>query len=307
MLPFATQEPRYLPIIYHIPSFYGRWPRFHRKFILPQRSSRDPNTTKNQWHHGQELFQSLGRPREKRPGFPKTRLPPWTSHPQCFSTWAIWWQSHLPTTLYRDFLAKTTQFKAWEMLLHRLNQENILFLLSAAFAGHLYNVNWLWPTPAISSGNSIFFCPEPTSASITMDPDRGLALLDKVERVNISKLTKEKFEFPYSIINAIFILQNFWAIIALCFGEHSNSAICIKNWISHMMKRCQMYHSCQESDHTFSSHKFSLLLIEHSKFIGVPVQTIAPDPMSMIASCSWKTPSLILNITTFPIYFKPFY
>ncbi len=161
-----------------------------------------------------------------------------------------------PTPFYRDFLVKKTQFKAREMLLHRLNQENILFLPSAAFAGHLYNANWLWPTPANPSGISIFFSPEPTSASITTDPDRGLALLDKVERADISKLTKEKFEFPSSVINAIFMLQNFRAIIALCFGENSNSALCVKNWVSHMMKHRQMYHSCQESDHTFLSQVF---------------------------------------------------
>ncbi len=123
-------------------------------------------------------------------------------------------------------------------------------------AGHLYNANWLWPSPATPSGISIFFCPQTTSTGNAPDYDRSLALLEKVERSDLHKLTKEKYEFPTSVINAIFMLQNFGAILSLCFGTASQSAICIQGWIRHMMKHRPMYHSCHESDHTFLSQVF---------------------------------------------------
>jgi hypothetical protein len=46
-----------------------------------------------------------------------------------------------------EFLAQKQQFKAKELLCHHLAKNKILFQPSAAFASHLYLVDWVWPDP----------------------------------------------------------------------------------------------------------------------------------------------------------------
>jgi hypothetical protein len=65
-----------------------------------------------------------------------------------------------PTKVYKSFLQKKTQFKAKELLVHRLNINNISFHPTTSFVVCLWNSDFTWLTPDLPSGISIFCCPE---------------------------------------------------------------------------------------------------------------------------------------------------
>ncbi len=52
-----------------------------------------------------------------------------------------------PTPFYVEFLSQKQQFKAKELLCHHLAKNKILFQPTAAFASHIYNVDWVWTNP----------------------------------------------------------------------------------------------------------------------------------------------------------------
>jgi hypothetical protein len=62
-----------------------------------------------------------------------------------------------------SLMAKKSQFKAKEALLHRLNIDKISFNPSASFVANLWNCEFFWILPDSPSGISIFFCPESKS------------------------------------------------------------------------------------------------------------------------------------------------
>jgi hypothetical protein len=101
-----------------------------------------------------------------------------------------------PTEFFTAFLAKKSQFKAKDMLLHRLQSEKICFNPGASFINNLWNCDFFWLLPDTPSGISIFFCPEMKSANASdasdIEKDRSLALADKVNLTDIEKLAKQK-------------------------------------------------------------------------------------------------------------------
>jgi hypothetical protein len=159
-----------------------------------------------------------------------------------------------PTEFYKQFLQKKTQFKAKEFLVHRLQIDNIAFHPSSTFAASLWNCDFLWLTPDLPSGVSIFFCPEISSLnSHEIEKDRNLALVDKIKQTDIDKISKEKFSLPETVMDMVWLTQNLHAVVTLCFGQSSHSAKFLKEWGNHMYSNRLMYKSLQASDNSFFS------------------------------------------------------
>ncbi len=161
-------------------------------------------------------------------------------------------QAKEPSEFYKAFLQKKTQFKAKEFLVHRLQVDNIALHPSSTFAAGLWNCDFLWLTPDLPSGVSIFFCPEISSLnSYEIEKDRNLALVDKIKPTDIDKISKEKFSLPETVMDMVWLTQNFHAVVSLCFGLSSHSAKFLKDWGNHMYSNRLMYKSLQASDNTF--------------------------------------------------------
>jgi hypothetical protein len=146
----------------------------------------------------------------------------------------------------------STQFKAKELLVHRLHIDNIAIHLSSTFSSCLWNCDLLWLTPDLPSGISIFFCPELSSLnSHEIEKDRNLAAVEKIKTSDIDKVSKEKFAFPESIMDLVWMTQKYHAVIAFCFGHKSHSAKFLQDWANHMYNNRLMYKSLQARDNTF--------------------------------------------------------
>jgi hypothetical protein len=159
-----------------------------------------------------------------------------------------------PSEFFKTFLQKKTQFKAKEFLVHRLHINNIAFHPSSAFSSCLWNCDFLWLTPDLPSGISVFFCPELSSLnSQEIEKDQNLAAVNKIKISDIDKISKEKFTFPESIMDLVWMTQNYHAVIALCFGPKSHSAEFLQDWGNHMYNNRLMYKSLQARDSTFFS------------------------------------------------------
>lgn len=157
-----------------------------------------------------------------------------------------------PSEFFKTFLQKKTQFKAKEFLVHRLHIDNIAFHPSSTFSSCLWNCDFLWLTPDLPSGISIFFCPELSSLnSHEIEKDRNLAAVEKIKTSDIDKVSKEKFAFPESIMDLVWMTQNYHAVIALCFGPKSHSAKFLQDWGNHMYNNRMMYKSLQARDNSF--------------------------------------------------------
>jgi hypothetical protein len=161
-------------------------------------------------------------------------------------------QAPQPTDFLLQFMSKKNQFKAKEMLSHRLSLENIPFHPSTQMVSCLWNGDYMWLTPDYPSGISIFFCPElSTVNSFELEKDRSLALADKVKQGDIEKITKQKFHIPQNIMEMVWMTQNFQTIVSLCFGPKSHSALFLEDWAKHMYNNRLMYKSLLASDQTF--------------------------------------------------------
>jgi hypothetical protein len=157
-----------------------------------------------------------------------------------------------PTEFYKNFLQKKTQFKAKDFLMHRLQVDNISYHPSSLFVNCLWNADFLWLTPDFPAGLSIFFCPAVSLVnSYELERDRNLALVDKIKQSDIEKLSKEKFSFPDSIMDMVWLTQNYHAIVSLCFGEKSHLAKFLKDWGNHMYSNHLLYKSQQASNSSF--------------------------------------------------------
>jgi hypothetical protein len=83
--------------------------------------------------------------------------------------------------------------------------------------------------------------------------EKGLSLLDKIEKSDINKLTKQTMTLPTGNMNSYLMVKKIKAIIDLCFGEESQSAICLQSWCDHIFDNCQLYMGWEESDPSFYS------------------------------------------------------
>jgi hypothetical protein len=157
-----------------------------------------------------------------------------------------------PMEFLTTFLAKKSQFKAKDMILHRLHSEKISFNPGSSFVNNLWNCDFFWLLPDTPSGMSIFFCPETKSASASdIEKDRVLALADKVNLSGIEKLPKQKLYIPNTIMDMVRMTQNFHAVIKFCFGPKAHSAVFLRNWADHMYQNRNMYVTQHASDPYF--------------------------------------------------------
>ena len=113
---------------------------------------------------------------------------------------------------------------------------------------------------------------EETSTTTTLNSkdlerERCFALADKIKQDDINKLPKQKLTFPQKIMEAIWMTQNFHAIISLCFGNKSHSALFLESWADHMYKHRLMYKSLQATDPSFFLRSY-LQLIALFRFTG---------------------------------------
>jgi hypothetical protein len=157
-----------------------------------------------------------------------------------------------PTEFLTAFLAKKSQFKAKDMLVHRLQSEKICFNPGSCFINNLWNCDFFWLLPDSPSGISIFFCPETKSANASdLEKDRLLALADKVNLSDIEKLAKQKLFIPNTLMDMVWMTQNLYTIIKLCFGQKSHSATFLKDWADHMYENRNMYMTQHTADPFF--------------------------------------------------------
>jgi hypothetical protein len=140
-----------------------------------------------------------------------------------------------PTEFYTAFLAKKSQFKAKDMMLHKIQSEKVAFNPSSSFINSLWNCEFFWLLPDTPSGISIFFCPETKSSNANeIEKERLLALADKVNISDIEKLSKQKLYIPNTLMDLVWMTQNFYTVIKLCFEERSHSAQFLNEWADHM-------------------------------------------------------------------------
>jgi hypothetical protein len=156
------------------------------------------------------------------------------------------------TEFYSTFLAKKSQFKAKDMLVHQLHSEKTAFNPSSSFVNNLWNCEFFWLLPDSPSGVSIFFCPETRSTNASdIEKERMLALADKVNISDIEKMTKQKLHLPNTIMDLVWMTQNLHAVIKLCFGPFSHSATFLKSWADHMYENRLMYSTSHSADPYF--------------------------------------------------------
>ncbi len=78
-----------------------------------------------------------------------------------------------------------------------------------------------------------------------------LALADKVNLSEIEKLAKQKLFIPNSLMDVVWMMQNFYTVVKLCFGPKAHSATFLKDWVDHMYGNRNMYLTQHASDPFF--------------------------------------------------------
>jgi hypothetical protein len=154
-----------------------------------------------------------------------------------------------PTEFYTAFLARKSQFKAKDMIIHKLQSKKVAFNPNSSFINSLWNCEFFWLLPDTPSGISIFFCPETKSSNANeIEKKRLSALADKVNISDIEKLSKQKLYIPNTLMDLVWMTQNFYTVIKLCFGERCHSVQFLKDWADHMYANRIMYSTIQASD-----------------------------------------------------------
>ena len=157
-----------------------------------------------------------------------------------------------PTEFLSNFLAKKSQFKAKDMLLHQFHADKIAFNPNSTFVTNLWNAEFFWILPDSPSGISIFYCPETKSSnSYELEKERNLALVDKVNQADLEKLAKQKLSLPSSLMDLVWTTQNFHAVLSLCFGPDSHSAYFLQGWKDHMYENRLLYSNMALNDPYF--------------------------------------------------------
>jgi len=157
-----------------------------------------------------------------------------------------------PTEFYLSFLAKKSQFKAKDVLTHRLQLDKVTFNPNPTFITNMWNCDFFWLLPDSPSGISIFFCPETKSSNYSnLEKERNLALSDKIKPIDIKNLSKQKMFLPTSIMDLVLMVQNFHVVITLFFGPQSHSSRCLKEWINHIYDNHLIYSSIYASNPQF--------------------------------------------------------
>jgi hypothetical protein len=137
-----------------------------------------------------------------------------------------------PTEFYTAFLARKSQFKAKDMIIHKLQSKKVAFNPNSSFINSLWNCEFFWLLPDTPSGISIFFCPETKSSNA-----------NEIEKKRLSALY-----IPNTLMDLVWMTQNFYTVIKLCFGERCHSVQFLKDWADHMYANRIMYSTIQASD-----------------------------------------------------------
>ncbi len=153
-----------------------------------------------------------------------------------------------PTEFCRAFLLKTTVYRAKEALQQGLKaNKEIVFIPSAAFAARLYTADLLWQSPDHPTRISLFFCAESSS----LEADQGFALLEKIDKSDLQRATKQTLEVPLSYSAALWMIKNLRAVMSLYFGPKSLTVICLSSWVTHFEHNRVYYRSLQDADPSF--------------------------------------------------------
>jgi hypothetical protein len=153
-----------------------------------------------------------------------------------------------PTEFCQSFLKKSTIFRAKETLQQAIKtHKEIVFYPSTAFTSKLFTVDLLWSSPDSPTGISLFYCAE----SLTQESDQGYALLDKIDRSDIQKVSKQILEIPKSYSSALWMLKNFRVVLNLYLGQNSPASKCLLSWIEHFENNRVNYQSLQQADPSF--------------------------------------------------------
>jgi hypothetical protein len=159
-----------------------------------------------------------------------------------------------PTDFFATFLSKKSQFKAKDMLLHHFQGDKISFNPNPTFITNMWNSKFFLLLPDSPSGISVLYCPETKSSNTyELERERNLALADKVNASDIEKLSKQKITIPTSLMDLVWQIQNFHAVISLCFGTKSHLASFLQSWIDHVYDNRIIYTSIQSSNPYFFS------------------------------------------------------
>jgi hypothetical protein len=104
----------------------------------------------------QKIFTQNKAQEDKEPGF--ARLEPYQKNMVLNASATPPFENPAPnpTEFYLSLMAKKSQFKAKEALLHRLNLDKISFNPSASFVANIWNCEFFWVLPDSPSGVSIF-------------------------------------------------------------------------------------------------------------------------------------------------------
>jgi hypothetical protein len=138
------------------------------------------------------------------------------------------------------------------MLVHRFQLDKIAFNPNPTFITNLWNCEFFWLLPDSPSGVSVFYCQETKSTNANeLEKERYLALADKIKPTDIEKLSKQKMYLPTSIMDLVWMTQNFNVVISLCFGPESHSSIFLKDWTNHIYDNRLIYSSIYASDPHF--------------------------------------------------------
>jgi hypothetical protein len=120
------------------------------------------------------------------------------------------------------------------------------------FITNLWNSEFFWLLPDSPSSVSIFYCQETKSTNaFELEKERYLALADKVKPTDIEKLSKQKMYLPTTLMDLVWMTQNFQAVTSLCFGPESHSSIFLKDWTNHIYDNPLIYSSIYASDPYF--------------------------------------------------------
>jgi hypothetical protein len=68
---------------------------------------------------------------------------------------------------------------------------------------------------------------------------------------DLEKLFKQNLYLPTSVMDMVFMVQNFHTILSLCFGKNSHSASFLLGWCNHMFENRQMYSSLHAANNQF--------------------------------------------------------
>jgi hypothetical protein len=139
-----------------------------------------------------------------------------------------------PTECYTSFLSNKSQFKAKDMLVHRFHTVRIAFNPNPTFVTNFWNCEFSYLTLHPELASSTASQEMKSSNANELDKERYLTLTDKVKATDIEKLSKQKMFLLTTLMDLVWMVQNFNAVISSCFGQDTHSSSFFKDWTNHI-------------------------------------------------------------------------